>query len=99
MQQGHDVVGAWEQSPDPGDQALLEWAAEENRTLVTLDTDFGDLVFSRGLRHSGLIRLPDVPADKRIDLFRQLLARHRQEIADGAMITVKSGRIRISHAC
>lgn len=96
VQNGHDVVGAWEQSPDPGDQALLEWAAAENRVLVTLDTDFGNLVFLHGLRHSGLIRLPDVLADKRIELITQLLSRHSQEIAEGAIVTVKSGRIRIS---
>jgi predicted nuclease of predicted toxin-antitoxin system len=97
VQNGHDVVGAWEKTPDPGDQALLEWATAENRILVTLDTDFGDLVFSRGLQHSGLVRLPDVPVNNRIELIRQLLARHSQEIADGAIVTVKGGRIRISH--
>ncbi len=36
---------ATEVSPDPGDQALLEWAVREERVIVTIDSDFGLLVF------------------------------------------------------
>jgi hypothetical protein len=32
----HDVVEARERSRDPGDDALLEWAAEQ-RVLITVD--------------------------------------------------------------
>jgi predicted nuclease of predicted toxin-antitoxin system len=38
--QGHDVVESRELGPDPGDRALLYWAAKETRILVTIDTDF-----------------------------------------------------------
>ena len=40
--QGHDVVESRELGPDPGDRALLDWAAKETRILVTIDTDFGE---------------------------------------------------------
>ena len=59
--QGHDVVESRERGPDPGDPTLLEWASNESRILVTIDTDFGQLVFQKRMPHSGLIRLPDVP--------------------------------------
>jgi len=42
---GHDVVESRERGPDPGDRILLEWAAQESRILITIDTDFGQLVF------------------------------------------------------
>jgi predicted nuclease of predicted toxin-antitoxin system len=64
--------------------------------LVTIDTDFGALVFVEGLSHCGVVRLPDVVADTRIALMRQVLARHGQEVETGAIITVRGGRIRIS---
>ena len=94
--QGHDVVGAWERHPDPGDQALLEWAAAEKRVMVTIDTDFGDLIFFRRKQHCGLIRLPDVPAAARIDLLEQVLQRHTAALEVGAVVTVRGGRIRVS---
>jgi predicted nuclease of predicted toxin-antitoxin system len=45
------VREARESSPDPGDAALLNLAAEEGRILVTIDTDFGTLVYLAQARH------------------------------------------------
>jgi predicted nuclease of predicted toxin-antitoxin system len=44
---------------------------------VTIDTDFGELVYVRRARHAGLVRLPDVPVEQRIALMAQALERHR----------------------
>ncbi len=52
--QGHDVVVSRELGPDPGDRALLEWAANEARILITIDTDFGQLVYVDNVAHAGL---------------------------------------------
>ena len=48
---GHDVewVGDW--SADPGDEQILATAAAQQQVLVTLDKDFGELVFVRRLPH------------------------------------------------
>jgi predicted nuclease of predicted toxin-antitoxin system len=43
--QGHDVVESRELGPDPGDRALLNRTAQETRILVTIDTDFGELIY------------------------------------------------------
>ena len=95
-QEGHDVVESRELGPDPGDRALLEWAAKETRVLVTIDTDFGQLIFLENLAHTGLIRLPDVPARERQLIVQDLLTRYETELRDAAIITVRGGRIRIS---
>ena len=95
-QQGHDVVESRELGPDPGDRVLLEWAAEDARILVTIDTDFGELIFVEQLPHVGLVRLPDVPARERQLIFQDLLTRYEAELKDAAVITVRGGRIRIS---
>ncbi len=55
--QGHDVIESRELGPDPGDRALLDWAAKETRILVTIDTDFGQLIYRENLSHAGLVRL------------------------------------------
>ena len=56
---GHDVVwtGSW--SADPGDVAILARARDEQRILVTLDKDFGELAIVRGEPHCGIVRLVD----------------------------------------
>ena len=74
--EGHDVVESAERGEDPGDKAILEWAATDLRILITIDKDFGELVFKEGLAHTGLVRLPDVPSKERIELMRSLLEEH-----------------------
>ena len=93
---GHDVVESFELGSDPGDRALLEWAAKEQRILVTIDTDFGELIFLDNLPHAGLVRLPDVPTQERQLIMQDLITRHRTDLENAAIITVRSGRIRIS---
>ena len=95
--QGHDTVEVSGLGPDPGDRAILAMATHEGRILVTIDTDFGKLIHG-GASHAGLIRLPDVPAGPRIRLLEEVLSGHYDDVAAGAVLTVKSGRIRISKA-
>ena len=87
-----------ERGADPGDRVLLEWAAREARVLITIDTDFGQLVFLEGQRHCGLIRLPDVPSNERIAIIKDVVERFEKELESRAVITVRSGKIRISEA-
>jgi len=93
---GHDVVEARSLGPDPGDRALLQWAAVQDRVLITIDTDFGKLVYAEGSRHCGVIRLPDVPARARVRLLELVLERHGKQVEEGAMVTVRGERIRVS---
>lgn len=93
---GHDVVEARELGPDPGDRSLLELAESDGRVLVTIDTDFGELIHLHDVPHAGLVRLPDVPAAQRIVLMAELLDRHQDALEARAIITVRGGRIRIS---
>ena len=93
---GHDVIETRSLGKDPGDRVILEWAAEENRILVTIDTDFGKLVYVNEARHCGLVRLPDVPAQKRIQLMETVLARYSSQLETGQIITVRGDKIRVS---
>ena len=95
--EGHDVLEARTLGPDPGDLALLELANSEDRILVTIDTDFGELIYLHDVPHAGLLRLPDVPAEQRLALAAEVINRHRQALEDRAVVTIRGGRIRISH--
>jgi predicted nuclease of predicted toxin-antitoxin system len=58
---GHDVdwVGDW--PADPGDRAILEYARDDDRVLITLDNDFGELAVRYGIQHHGIIRVALTP--------------------------------------
>ena len=49
--EGYDVVETRERGTDPGDPVILRWAADDGRVLITIDTDFGRIVFAEGARH------------------------------------------------
>lgn len=93
---GHDVVEARTLGPDPGDRALLELAQSAGRVLITIDTDFGELIHLHDVPHAGLVRLPDVPAERRIALMLDVIERHASALDERAVITIRGGRIRIS---
>ena len=82
--------------PDPGDRALLELANAESRVLVTIDTDFGELIFLHQMAHTGLVRLPDVPAHRRIELMAEIISRYGANLENHAIVTVRGNRIRLS---
>lgn len=63
---GVDVETVAELMPRAKDADILAYAVATNRIVVTIDKDFGDLVFRDGLPHTGviLLRLDDdaIPA-------------------------------------
>jgi predicted nuclease of predicted toxin-antitoxin system len=93
-EEGHDVAEVV--GPDPGDLALLERAAQEGRILVTLDKHFLQLIFHHSRAHSGLIRLPDLPASERILLMERILHTYSEDLRRGAVVAARGERIRVS---
>ena len=51
---GHTVEYVAELSPGLADEEVLKLSLERQALLLTADKDFGDLVFRRGLLHSGV---------------------------------------------
>lgn len=92
---GHDVEEVRSRARDMEDEEILAWAHDENRIVVTVDKDFGTLAVALGQPHHGIVRLPDVPAIERQQLMASVIARHDQELTEGALVTVIRQRIRV----
>lgn len=92
---GHDVFWAGTLDPDPGDEVILQRAKQENRILVTLDKDFGELIFMRGQAHAGMIRLVEVPSLEQANLIHLLIGQHGSALEKGAILTFKNRQVRI----
>ena len=85
-------------SKDPGDEVLLKQAMMEGRIMVTLDKDFGELAVVRGVRHTGIIRLVNLSVLQHGPACVAAMARHGEELARGAIVTVEPGRVRFRPA-
>ncbi|SRR5260370_25792610 len=92
---GHDVVWTRDLAHDPGDEDILAQAHREERVLVTLDKDFGELAIRRSLPHHGIVRLVNFSARQQGAACQQVLAKYCDELTQGAIITVEAGRVRI----
>ena len=59
---GHDVLWTGDLEQDSGDEDILAQAHREQRVLITLDKDFGELAIRRNLPHCGIVRLVNMSA-------------------------------------
>ena len=69
---GYDVVAVIERMPGISDDIVLQRALIENRIIITLDNDFGEIIFKKNLAHAGIVflRLEDEqPANQKKNLY------------------------------
>ena len=84
-------------SPGIDDDTMLRQANESGALLLTLDKDFGELVFRQGLVHSGviLVRLAGLQPATKADVVATALAEHDAESTNTfSVISPTSIRIR-----
>ncbi len=93
---GYEAASIITDSPGISDKAVLEKARKENRIIVTLDKDFGRLVFQYSQKHTGviLLRLNDESPKNIIRMLKVVLQQYQAELP-GKFITVTETRIRL----
>jgi len=91
---GHDVVWSGDWPEDPGDEEILACAYREQRTLVTLDKDFGELAILRGQPHCGIVRLVGFRARQQAAVCLRVLELRGAKLQQGAIVTAEPGRLR-----
>lgn len=77
--------------------AVLAYAHEQRRVLLTLDKDFGELAILKGAPHASILRLSDLRLSEHAPATLAVLDRHGTELEQGALITVTPSRRRIRH--
>jgi len=92
---GYDVIFVRDRNPKMGDKAILAWAFNERRILITIDKDFGFYIFHEEQPYHSIVRLPNVPREKRLILIAKVLESHSDDLEAGAIVTVTFNRIRI----
>ena len=80
----HDVTWTGDWNKDPGDEEILATAFDEQRIIVTLDKDFGELAIVHDKPHSGIVRLVAIPARQQAGYCLKILDRYGDELVAGA---------------
>jgi predicted nuclease of predicted toxin-antitoxin system len=97
---GYDAVHTGEIGCATAEDAyLLGLAVQEGRIIVTLDADFhAMLALTAATKPSVIrIRIERLRAEATAGLVQQLLQDWGQLLAEGAVLTVQPGRVRIHH--
>lgn len=98
-QEGHDTLYVAELSPSITDDEVLQQANSRGALLITLDKDFGELVYRQGRIHAGviLLRLAGLASASKAETAAKVLQDHANELV-GAFTVVSPGSVRIRHA-
>ena len=64
------------------DQDIIRLAVLENRIVITMDKDFGELVYHSRMDHSGilLLRLEDATGPEKQQVIEEILTKHADNI-------------------
>lgn len=94
--EGYDSVSIIETHPGVPDQEVLGLARKERRILVTLDKDFGLLVYANPQKHAGviLLRLNDESPRRVTETLLLILDQFGNQLA-GRFAVASEGSIRI----
>lgn len=96
QENGYDVKSIRNIDPRLDDKVILKMAVKERRLVVTMDKDFGNLVFHSGLPHAGvlLLRLEDADAITKIEIVKSIINKHSDKLY-GKFSVYQRGRLRI----
>ena len=94
--QGYDLKSIRNINPYMSDKEILKIAVSEKRMVITMDKDFGELVYNSGLPHTGvlLLRLEDKRVNEKIKIVENILMNYSNKILNRFCV-YKNGRLRI----
>ncbi|MDP3111397.1 MAG: DUF5615 family PIN-like protein [Thermodesulfovibrionales bacterium] len=92
----YDVKCVRDINPTADDSEILRLAVKENRMVITMDKDFGELVYNSGKLHSGvlILRLEDADSCQKVKVMKKILAEYSDKL-HGKFCVFQGERLRI----
>jgi predicted nuclease of predicted toxin-antitoxin system len=93
---GYDVVTVRDRNPRLLDIDVLAWAVSENRLVLTMDKDLGELVYLSGQPHAGilLLRLEDADSAGKVRIVSAIVTAYGDQLAAHFSV-YQDGKLRI----
>lgn len=94
--QGFDVKAVRELNPRMTDRDILSLAVSESRIIITMDKDFGAMIFQSGMAHAGvlLLRLEEAPSTEKVRIVRDIVTQYRSSLS-GNYCVYQNHRLRV----
>lgn len=95
-EEGYNVKSILKECPGIDDDEVLSIALEENRVLVTLDKDFGRLVFENSKQHVGVLflRLDEESSQNITEVITNVVSEYGDKIIN-SFTTISEDKVRI----
>ncbi len=96
LSHGYDIKCARNVDPRMLDKEILKIAVAEKRMVITMDKDFGELVYNSGLPHAGvlLLRLEDAKSNEKVKIVEKILEKYSDKLLNRFCV-FKDGKLRI----
>ena len=94
--EGYDALLISTINPSMSDSEILAIAENENRMVITMDKDFGELVYHSEKAHAGvlLLRLEDATGEEKVEVIRFIIDNFK-DLLEHKFCVFKNGRLRI----
>ena len=98
VQQGYGTKSIRNIDPRMPDEKILQIAVQEKRMVITMDKDFGELVYNSGLPRAGvlLLRVENCNSAEKLSIVERVLRKYRDGIY-GKFCVYKDNKLRIRH--
>jgi len=79
---GYDVKNVRDLDPAMSDETIIRLAIDEKRILITMDKDFGELVYKSGMDHHGvlLLRLESANSTEKLNVVQKIFEKHEKKL-------------------
>lgn len=81
-EEGYDTKAVRDIDPRIEDEEIIRTAVSENRIVITMDKDFGELVYHSSMKHSGvlLLRLEDAVGSEKLQVVKHIMKNYSDRI-------------------
>ena len=82
QEEGYDTKAVRDIDPRMEDEEIIRTAVSENRMVITMDKDFGALVYHSSMEHSGvlLLRLEDATGTEKLQIVKHIMKNYSDRI-------------------
>ena len=93
---GHTVYAVMTLNHDMVDEDIIKFAVAKDAIIITMDSDFGSIVFKDGFKHKGILflRLDEATGEEKLVTVQYIIPQYLEELKNNFSV-FQNGKLRI----